>query len=41
MLTCVAGLGSGGPAQAFTWLLTLSTVAGLIAWGELRPNRTS
>lgn len=27
------GCGSGGPSQAFTWLLTLSTVAGLIAWG--------
>jgi amino acid transporter len=29
------GLGSGGAAQAFTWLLNLSTVAGLIAWGTL------
>ncbi|OKL59914.1 hypothetical protein UA08_04912 [Talaromyces atroroseus] len=29
------GLGSGGPAQAFTWLLNLSTVAGLIAWATL------
>ncbi|KAI8717955.1 hypothetical protein NCS52_00873000 [Fusarium sp. LHS14.1] len=28
-------LGSGGAAQAFTWLLNLSTVAGLIAWGTL------
>lgn len=28
-------LGSGGPAQAFTWLLNLSTVAGLIAWSTL------
>lgn len=28
-------LGSGGPDQAFTWLLNLSTVAGLIAWGTL------
>ncbi|KAJ5907027.1 Proline-specific permease [Penicillium subrubescens] len=28
-------LGSGGPAQAFTWLLNLSTVAGLIAWATL------
>lgn len=28
-------LGSGGPAQAFNWLLNLSTVAGLIAWGTL------
>lgn len=28
-------LGSGGPAQAFDWLLNLSTVAGLIAWGTL------
>lgn len=27
--------GSGGPSQAFTWLLTLSTVAGLIAWATL------
>lgn len=30
-----SGLGSGGPAQAFTWLLNLSTVAGLIAWATL------
>jgi len=29
------GLGTGGAAQAFTWLLNLSTVAGLIAWGTL------
>jgi amino acid transporter len=29
------GLGSGGAAQAFTWLLNLSTVAGLIAWATL------
>lgn len=28
-------LGSGGAALAFTWLLNLSTIAGLIAWGEL------
>ncbi|KAK5065255.1 hypothetical protein LTR84_001093 [Exophiala bonariae] len=28
-------LGSGGAAQAFTWLLNLSTVAGLVAWGTL------
>ncbi|KAL1852744.1 hypothetical protein Daus18300_012075 [Diaporthe australafricana] len=28
-------LGSGGPSQAFTWLLNLSTVAGLIAWSTL------
>jgi amino acid transporter len=28
-------LGKGGAAQAFTWLLNLSTVAGLIAWGTL------
>ncbi|KAI0163806.1 amino acid permease/ SLC12A domain-containing protein [Pestalotiopsis sp. NC0098] len=28
-------LGSGGPSQAFTWLLNLSTVAGLIAWATL------
>lgn len=28
-------LGSGGPAQAFSWLLNLSTVAGLIAWATL------
>ncbi|EKG09702.1 Amino acid/polyamine transporter I [Macrophomina phaseolina MS6] len=28
-------LGSGGASQAFTWLLNLSTVAGLIAWGTL------
>ncbi|KAJ5177105.1 Proline-specific permease [Penicillium canariense] len=28
-------LGSGGAAQAFTWLLNLSTVAGLIAWATL------
>ena len=30
-----SGLGSGGPAQAFDWLLNLSTVAGLIAWATL------
>jgi amino acid permease len=29
------GLGTGGAAQAFTWLLNLSTVAGLIAWATL------
>lgn len=29
------GLGSGGAPQAFTWLLNLSTVAGLIAWATL------
>lgn len=28
-------LGSGGPSQAFSWLLSLSTVAGLIAWATL------
>ncbi|TGO57989.1 hypothetical protein BOTNAR_0190g00110 [Botryotinia narcissicola] len=28
-------LGSGGAAQAFTWLLNLSTVAGLLAWMTL------
>ncbi|KAJ5113874.1 hypothetical protein N7456_002408 [Penicillium angulare] len=28
-------LGSGGAAQAFTWLLNLSTIAGLIAWATL------
>ena len=28
-------LGAGGAAQAFSWLLNLSTVAGLIAWGTL------
>ncbi|ROV90493.1 hypothetical protein VMCG_09837 [Cytospora schulzeri] len=28
-------LGSGGPSQAFSWLLNLSTVAGLIAWATL------
>lgn len=28
-------LGSGGPAQAFDWLLNLSTIAGLIAWATL------
>ncbi|KAI6383096.1 hypothetical protein MCOR25_000284 [Pyricularia grisea] len=28
-------LGSGGPSQAFQWLLNLSTVAGLIAWSTL------
>ncbi|KAK0618688.1 Proline-specific permease [Lasiodiplodia hormozganensis] len=28
-------LGSGGASQAFTWLLNLSTVAGLIAWATL------
>lgn len=31
----ITGLGSGGAAQAFTWLLNLSTVAGLIAWVSL------
>ncbi|KAB8227287.1 putative amino acid permease [Aspergillus alliaceus] len=28
-------LGTGGAAQAFAWLLNLSTVAGLIAWATL------
>ncbi|KAK7188942.1 hypothetical protein DPSP01_013083 [Paraphaeosphaeria sporulosa] len=28
-------LGTGGAAQAFTWLVSLSTVAGLIAWATL------
>lgn len=28
-------LGTGGAAQAFSWLLNLSTVAGLIAWATL------
>ncbi|KAI5302038.1 hypothetical protein KEM56_001105 [Ascosphaera pollenicola] len=28
-------LGTGGPSQAFQWLLNLSTVAGLIAWATL------
>jgi amino acid transporter len=28
-------LGKGGASQAFTWLLNLSTVAGLIAWATL------
>ncbi|KAJ5223473.1 hypothetical protein N7468_008015 [Penicillium chermesinum] len=28
-------LGSGGASQAFTWLLNLSTIAGLIAWATL------
>lgn len=28
-------LGSGGASQAFSWLLNLSTVAGLIAWAVL------
>ncbi|KAL7419906.1 hypothetical protein Q5752_005822 [Cryptotrichosporon argae] len=28
-------LGSGGPAQAFAWILDLSTVAGLLAWMTL------
>lgn len=28
-------LGSGGAGQAFNWLLNLSTVAGLFAWGVL------
>ncbi|WWC87120.1 uncharacterized protein L201_002006 [Kwoniella dendrophila CBS 6074] len=28
-------LGSGGASQAFTWILTLSTVAGLLAWMTL------
>lgn len=28
-------LGSGGAAQAFNWLINLSTVAGLIAWATL------
>ncbi len=28
-------LGTGGAAQAFTWLLNLSTVAGLLAWMTL------
>lgn len=26
-------LGSGGAGLAFTWLLNISTIAGLIAWG--------
>lgn len=30
-----SGLGAGGASQAFTWLLNLSTVAGLIAWATL------
>ena len=30
-----SGLGTGGAAQAFSWLLNLSTVAGLIAWATL------
>lgn len=34
-LTEFLGLGSGGPAQAFSWLLNLSTIAGLIAWATL------
>ena len=34
-LLAYLSLGSGGAAQAFTWLLNLSTVAGLIAWGTL------
>ena len=34
-LTKKLGLGSGGAAQAFTWLLNLSTIAGLIAWATL------
>ncbi|KAK4051873.1 hypothetical protein OIV83_002578 [Microbotryomycetes sp. JL201] len=28
-------LGSGGAQQAFTWMLNLSTIAGLIAWATL------
>ncbi|KAH7344238.1 amino acid permease-like protein [Pyrenochaeta sp. MPI-SDFR-AT-0127] len=28
-------LGTGGAAQAFSWLMSLSTVAGLIAWATL------
>lgn len=28
-------LGSGGASQAFTWLLDLSTISGLIAWATL------
>lgn len=28
-------LGTAGPAQAFAWLMNLSTVAGLIAWATL------
>ncbi|PWN18371.1 putative amino acid permease [Microstroma glucosiphilum] len=31
----VAVLGQGGPSQAFSWLLNLSTVAGLITWTVL------
>lgn len=27
-------LGSGGAGLAFQWLLNLSTIAGLLAWGE-------
>lgn len=34
-MTNGSGLGSGGAAQAFSWLLNLSTVAGLIAWATL------
>lgn len=29
------GLGTGGSSEAFTWLLNLSTVPGLIAWATL------
>lgn len=28
-------LGSGGASAAFSWLLNLSTIAGLVAWGTL------
>jgi yeast amino acid transporter len=33
-LLAYLSLGSGGAGLAFTWLLNLSTIAGLIAWGE-------
>lgn len=35
LILTTTGLGTGGAAQAFTWLLNLSTVAGLIAWATL------
>ncbi|KAI1856619.1 hypothetical protein JX265_011578 [Neoarthrinium moseri] len=34
-LLAYLSLGTGGAAQAFTWLLSLSTVGGLIAWATL------
>ena len=34
-MTDSQGLGSGGPSQAFAWILALSTVAGLLAWMTL------